>query len=85
MYDITGFLPDHPGGDDVILEWAGKDIGSVMADPSSHVHSRSAYEMMDEYCVGELGGDEQIVSESESMGREGHTSLSLQSLTPQTG
>ena len=59
-------MPDHPGGDDIILEWAGKDIGQIMADPSSHVHSRSAYEMMDEYLVGELGGDEQIVSESTS-------------------
>lgn len=65
VYDISSFLPDHPGGDDVILEYAGKDIGAVMGDEDSHVHSRSAYEMMEEYCVGELGGDEQIVSESE--------------------
>jgi 4-hydroxysphinganine ceramide fatty acyl 2-hydroxylase len=34
-----------------------------MGDEDQHVHSRSAYDMMEEYIVGELGGDEKIVSE----------------------
>jgi hypothetical protein len=34
-----------------------------MADEDQHVHSRSAYDMMEEYIVGELGGDEKTVSE----------------------
>ncbi|ORY34242.1 hypothetical protein BCR39DRAFT_517187 [Naematelia encephala] len=63
VFDVTSFLPDHPGGDDIMLEYAGKDIGQVMSDESVHVHSKSAFEMMDEYKVGELGGDERIVSE----------------------
>ncbi|WVF65915.1 hypothetical protein IAT40_000653 [Kwoniella sp. CBS 6097] len=63
VYDITSFLPDHPGGDDIILEYAGKDIGQVMGDETQHVHSRAAYEMMDEFQIGELGGGEKIVSE----------------------
>ena len=66
VYDITAFMPDHPGGDDIIMEYAGTDIGQVMADESQHVHSRSAYDMMEEYKVGELGGDEKIVSEGQS-------------------
>lgn len=66
VYDITSFLPDHPGGDDIIMEYAGGDIGQIMADESQHVHSRSAYDMLEEYKVGELGGDEKIVSEGES-------------------
>jgi 4-hydroxysphinganine ceramide fatty acyl 2-hydroxylase len=37
-----------------------------MGDEDQHVHSRSAYDMMDEYKVGELGGDEKIVSEGEN-------------------
>ena len=34
-----------------------------MADPTEHVHSRAAYEMMDEFLIGQLGGSEKIVSE----------------------
>jgi len=66
VYDITQFLPDHPGGDDIIMKYAGQDIGYAMADENEHVHSRSAYDMLEEYKVGELGGDEKIVSEGES-------------------
>ena len=60
-------MPDHPGGDDILLQYAGGDVGQIMGDESEHVHSASAYEMMDEYKVGELGGDEKIVSEGGSM------------------
>ncbi|KAL7418698.1 fatty acid alpha-hydroxylase [Cryptotrichosporon argae] len=62
VYDVTPFLADHPGGDDLLLEYGGKDMGGVMADPTQHVHSNSAYEMLEEYKIGELGGDEKIVS-----------------------
>ncbi|WVQ62658.1 uncharacterized protein L199_000805 [Kwoniella botswanensis] len=63
VYDLTAFLPDHPGGDDIILEYGGRDIGQVMSDETQHVHSKAAYEMMEEFRVGELGGGEKIVSE----------------------
>ena len=49
------------------MEYAGKDVGLIMSDENQHVHSRSAYDMMEEYKVGELGGDERIVSEGESI------------------
>jgi cytochrome b involved in lipid metabolism len=65
VYDFTGFEHDHPGGDDLILRYAGKDMGEAMADPTEHVHSRSAYEMMDDFQIGMLGGSEKIVSEGE--------------------
>lgn len=65
MYDITQFLPDHPGGDDIVMKYAGQDVGTIMASEDEHVHSRSAYEMLEDYKVGELGGDEKIVSEGE--------------------
>lgn len=63
VYDVTSFLADHPGGDDLILNHAGKDIGAVMKDPEEHEHSDSAYDMLDEYLIGRLGAGEEIVSD----------------------
>ena len=42
VYDVSPFLADHPGGDDLILNYAGKDVGEVMADRDEHEHSESA-------------------------------------------
>ncbi|KAF9266064.1 oxidoreductase [Marasmius fiardii PR-910] len=64
VYDITSFLPDHPGGDDTVLKYAGQDIGAAMADKFEHEHSDSAYDMMEEFCIGRLGSDENIVNEN---------------------
>ena len=63
VYDVTSFLADHPGGDDLILNYAGKDVGEVMKDKNEHEHSESAYDMLEEYVMGRLGTDETIVSE----------------------
>jgi len=57
VYDITTFLKDHPGGDDVILDIAGRDVEEIMRDTTGHVHSDSAYEMLEEYVIGRLGTD----------------------------
>ncbi|OWB57984.1 hypothetical protein B5S28_g3971 [[Candida] boidinii] len=48
IYDVTQFLDEHPGGDDIILEYGGKDVTEIMADPDSHSHSESSYEMLNE-------------------------------------
>jgi 4-hydroxysphinganine ceramide fatty acyl 2-hydroxylase len=61
VYDVSGFLSDHPGGDDLILAYAGKDIEEVMKDRIEHEHSESAYSMLDEYVIGRLGTKESIV------------------------
>lgn len=61
VYDVSGFLSDHPGGDDLILAHAGKDIEEVMKDRIEHEHSESAYSMLDEYVIGRLGTKESIV------------------------
>lgn len=64
VYDVSAFLPDHPGGDDLILKYAGQDIDKTMNDPEEHEHSDSAYDMMDEYLIGRLGNQAAIVDES---------------------
>ncbi|KAI0746982.1 oxidoreductase [Daedaleopsis nitida] len=63
VYDVTTFLADHPGGDDLILNYAGKDIGAVMKDASEHEHSDSAYDMLEEFVIGRVCVGENTVSE----------------------
>ncbi|KAJ3820007.1 hypothetical protein F5878DRAFT_630111 [Lentinula raphanica] len=60
VYDITSFLQDHPGGDDIILKYAGQDVETVMKDKTEDEHSDSAYDMLDEYAIGRLGCTENI-------------------------
>ncbi|KAK2781601.1 fatty acid alpha-hydroxylase [Emmonsiellopsis sp. PD_33] len=54
VYDVTSFVDDHPGGGDLILDYAGKDVSDIMTDIPSHQHSEAAYEILDEYLVGFL-------------------------------
>jgi 4-hydroxysphinganine ceramide fatty acyl 2-hydroxylase len=64
VYDMTQFLPDHPGGDDLILKYAGRDVGEAMKDSTEHDHSDSAYSMLDEFLIGRLGANAGIVDEN---------------------
>lgn len=66
VYDVTSFLSDHPGGDDFILKYAGRDVGAIMKDPEEHDHSDSAYDMLEEFTIGRMGTSENIVDESAS-------------------
>lgn len=60
VYDVTDFLSEHPGGGDIIQEYTGKDITDALKDPMSHMHSESAYEMLDDnYCIALLASDEE--------------------------
>lgn len=61
VYDISTFLPDHPGGEDVVLKYAGGSVDATMKDGEEHEHSEAAYDMMEEYLVGRLGTEESIV------------------------
>jgi len=63
VYDVTTFLQDHPGGEDLILNQAGKDVGEIMKDLQEHEHSDSAYDMLDEFVVGKVGTGETMVSD----------------------
>ncbi|EGN92522.1 hypothetical protein SERLA73DRAFT_147106 [Serpula lacrymans var. lacrymans S7.3] len=63
VYNVTGFLPDHPGGEDLILKHAGSDVEKVMKNPNEHDHSDSAYDMLEEYVIGRVGSETTVVSD----------------------
>ncbi|XP_008810951.1 cytochrome b5 [Phoenix dactylifera] len=51
VYDVTNYLDEHPGGDDVLLSAAGRDSTEEFEEAG---HSKSARELMQDYCIGEL-------------------------------
>ncbi|KAB1213910.1 Cytochrome b5 isoform B [Morella rubra] len=52
VYDVTKFLEDHPGGDEVLRSATGKDATDNFEDVG---HTDRAIEMMNElYNVGEI-------------------------------
>lgn len=63
VYDVTAFIPDHPGGEDFILKNAGSDVENIMKDRDLHAHSDAAYDMLEEYVIGRLGTQATTVSD----------------------
>lgn len=63
VLDVTNFLADHPGGEEFILKYAGRDVENAMKDADEHAHSESAYDMLDEFRIGRLGAEESVVSD----------------------
>lgn len=55
VFDVTDFLDSHPGGAELVLDYAGQDITAILKDEVSHTHSESAYEILDECLVGFVG------------------------------
>ncbi|KAI8120288.1 Cytochrome b5 [Lucilia cuprina] len=49
VYDVTKFLKDHPGGEELILEYAGKDATRAFNDAG---HSIDAIQDMKMYKIG---------------------------------
>ena len=50
VYDLSSFYRKHPGGPDLIEEWAGKDGSQVFKDAG---HPPSAKKEMEDYLIGE--------------------------------
>ncbi|XP_010257977.1 PREDICTED: cytochrome b5-like [Nelumbo nucifera] len=51
VYNVTDYLDEHPGGDDVLLAATGRDATEDFEDAG---HSNDARELMKAYCIGEL-------------------------------
>lgn len=63
VYDITEFVFEHPGGDFILLEYAGRDATHPFL---SSRHGSSAYKMLDKYWIGILVDEELYYSNHSS-------------------
>ncbi|XP_051830668.1 cytochrome b5 type B [Antechinus flavipes] len=62
VYDITRFLGEHPGGEEVLIEQAGRDATESFEDVG---HSMDAKDMLKQYYIGEVHpSDRKEVSEN---------------------
>lgn len=55
VYDITRFVEEHPGGEEVLFEQAGGDATESFDDVG---HSYDAKEMLKQYYIGDLHPDD---------------------------
>merc|ERR1712050_766580 len=55
IYDVTKFLNDHPGGEEILFEHSAQDASEAYEDVG---HSTDARNMMKEYLIGELHKDD---------------------------
>ncbi|KAL4574338.1 hypothetical protein LXL04_021167 [Taraxacum kok-saghyz] len=66
VYDVSTYLDEHPGGDDVLLQVTGKDATDEFEDAG---HSKTARELMESFCIGEVDTSDipqlEIVSEKQ--------------------
>eukprot|EP00252_Welwitschia_mirabilis_P013979 TRINITY_DN30988_c0_g1_i1.p1 TRINITY_DN30988_c0_g1~~TRINITY_DN30988_c0_g1_i1.p1 ORF type:complete len:129 (-),score=24.15 TRINITY_DN30988_c0_g1_i1:33-419(-) len=55
VYDVSRYLEEHPGGEDVLLAAAGKDGTDEFEDAG---HSEDARKLMEDYYVGDIVNQE---------------------------
>ncbi|XP_012287173.1 cytochrome b5 isoform X2 [Orussus abietinus] len=60
VYDVTKFLNEHPGGEEVIQEQSGRDATEAFEDVG---HSSDARQMMEPYQIGELVKEDRTKSD----------------------
>nr|ALP32222.1 cytochrome b5 [Phaffia rhodozyma] len=53
VYDVTSFLDEHPGGDEVVISEAGKDATEPFEDVG---HSEEARKLLKDMYVGDFDG-----------------------------
>ncbi|NXA90644.1 FA2H hydroxylase, partial [Melanocharis versteri] len=62
LYDLSGFVRLHPGGEQLLRRRAGTDVSAALDGPP-HRHSANARRWLEQYYVGEIEpGDEQAFS-----------------------
>ena len=61
VYDVTKYLEDHPGGEEVLLDRGGKDGTEDFEDVG---HSNEARKKLNEFEIGELPPSEREAASS---------------------
>ena len=57
VYNCTDFIKNHPGGQDILLEYAGRDATLAFIGTG---HSKVAKQILERYLIGELPPGERI-------------------------
>lgn len=58
VYDVTGFINEHPGGSFRIIPNCGKDATQGFETQGGRgQHSADAYKLLPEYLIGEIGSE----------------------------
>ncbi|KAH0753597.1 hypothetical protein KY290_023867 [Solanum tuberosum] len=68
VYDVSSYLDEHPGGDDVLLGVTGQDATDEFEDAG---HSKSARELMEKFFIGELDTTSSSIPELEIVKKAG--------------
>ena len=60
VYNVTSYIPKHPGSEEVLLEYLGYDATSAFRSVG---HSKAALNILEKYCIGILPVNERIYCE----------------------
>eukprot|EP01092_Planopodium_desertum_P005149 TRINITY_DN21657_c0_g1_i1.p1 TRINITY_DN21657_c0_g1~~TRINITY_DN21657_c0_g1_i1.p1 ORF type:complete len:150 (+),score=11.55 TRINITY_DN21657_c0_g1_i1:32-481(+) len=64
VFNVTNFAEEHPGGDEVLLEWAGDASDEPSKAFDDIMHSQQAIDLMKQYYVGNLEGAKVTIPEA---------------------
>lgn len=55
VYDVTPYLPEHPGDEALTLDWCGKDASAAWRNKRpGQAHSPSAAQLLQSYLIGQF-------------------------------
>lgn len=54
VYNVSHFLALHPGGEEIMLPYLGKDATDAFTTKLHHKHSKRAWKMLNPYKIGHL-------------------------------
>jgi len=80
VYDVSKFLDEHPGGEEVMLDVAGRNATESFEDVG---HSEDARELLSNYLIGDLPEEEHSQpSQSNELSLKGDSSSMLTLAVP---